>query len=249
MPDEGILRALAEAWSRDGGRGKRLLDLSCGAGTTARMLAAYGAFVVATDYGPAGCSGDSIRYVGGVDLNDPLPFKSACFDGINLTEVIEHIEHQAQLIREMSRVVREEGVVVISTPNVLNVLSRLRFLFTGFLRGRVRPAHYSRGPGVAPNIYLLHFYELYYLLFHYGFEIEELRSTKVKFAPVFFTLFLYPFMWLFSLEAVIHAEKDPVQRKYNWQILKYFFSRPLLFSDNIVVKARKKRLHENRFSP
>ena len=100
---------------------------------------------------------------------------------------------------------------------------------------------------MAPNIYLLHFYELYYLLFHYGFEIEELRSTKVKFAPVFFALFLYPFMWLFSLEAVIHAEKDPVQRKYNWQILKYFFSRSLLFSDNIVVKARKKRLHENPF--
>ena len=43
MPDEGILRALAEAWLRDGGRGKRLLDLSCGAGTTARMLAAHGA--------------------------------------------------------------------------------------------------------------------------------------------------------------------------------------------------------------
>lgn len=109
MPDEGILRALAEAWLRDGGRGKRLLDLSCGAGTTARMLAAHGALVVATDYVPAGCSGDNIRYVGGVDLNDPLPFKSACFDGINLTEVIEHIEHQAQLIREMSRVVRGRG--------------------------------------------------------------------------------------------------------------------------------------------
>jgi hypothetical protein len=37
-----------------------------------------------------------------------------------------------------------------------------------------------------------------------------------------------------------------VQRKYNWQILKYFFSRPLLFSDNIVVKARKRTLHDIR---
>src|SRR5882724_10451494 len=239
MPDDGILRALAEAWSRDGSRGKRLLDLSCGAGTTARMLASYGAFVVATDYGPTGCSGDNIRYVGGVDLNDPLPFKNACFDGINLTEVIEHIEHQAQLIREMSRVVKEEGVVVISTPNVLNVLSRLRFLFTGFLRGRVRPAHYSRGPGVAPNIYLLHFYELYYLLFHYGFEVTALRKTRVKIAARFFTFLFWPLMWAFSFVAVIRAEKDPVQRRYNWQILKYFFDPALLLSDNIVVKAKK----------
>src|ERR671924_2126867 len=247
MPNDSILRAVKAAWSRDGGRGKRLLDLSCGEGATAHMLSDGGAFVVATEIGRIVGLGEGILCVAGGDLNDPLPFKSACFDGINLTEVIEHIEHQAQLIREMSRVVKEHGVVVISTPNVLNVLSRLRFLFTGFLRGRARPVHYSRTPKVAPNIYLLHFYELYYLLFHYGFEIEEVHSTRVKLAPVFFTAFLYPFMWLFSLEAVIRAEKDPVQKKYNWRILKYFFSPPLLFSDNIVVKARK-TLTENHLA-
>jgi len=191
----------------------------------------------------------TVHRVGGVDLNEYLPFKSATFDGVNLIEVIEHIEHQAQLVREIARVIKGGGVVVISTPNILNVLSRLRFLFTGFLRGRVRPAHYTRRPGQAPNIYLIHFYELYYLLFHYGFEVVELRKTKVKFAPVFFSLFLYPFMWVFSLEAVIRAEKDPVQRRYNWQVLRYLFDPALLFSDNIVVKARKKKIHEDRSSP
>ena len=79
MPDEGILRALAEAWLRDGGRGKRLLDLSCGAGTTARMLAAHGAFVVATDYAPAGYSGDNIRYVGGCRLKRPVAVQKRLF--------------------------------------------------------------------------------------------------------------------------------------------------------------------------
>ena len=213
------------------------------------MLTEKGFRTVATEYSFPPFLGNHILRVGGVDLNDPLPFRSSSFDGVNLTEVIEHIEHQAQLIREIARVLKEGGVVVISTPNVLNVLSRLRFLFTGFVRGRVRPVHYTRRPGQAPNIYLIHFYELYYLLFHYGFEIEELRKTRVKFAPVFFTPFLYPLMWLFSLEAVIHAEKDPVQRRANWQILKYLFSPQLLFSDNIVVKARKKANDENRSGP
>lgn len=46
-------------------------------------------------------------------------------------------------------------------------------------------------------------------------------------------------MRLFSLIAVIHAEKDPIQRRYNWQILSYLFRPALLLSDNIVVKARK----------
>jgi hypothetical protein len=118
-------------------------------------------------------------------------------------------------------------------------MSRVRFLFTGFLRGRVRPAHYSSKPGQAPNIYLLHFYELYYLLFHYGFEVAGLSKTRVKFAARLFMMMLWPFMWLFSFITVIRAEKDPVQRRYNWQILSYLFHPALLLSDNIVVKARK----------
>jgi hypothetical protein len=118
-------------------------------------------------------------------------------------------------------------------------MSRVRFLFTGFLRGRVRPAHYLRKPGQAPNIYLLHFYELYYLLFHYGFEVAGLSKTRVKFATRLFVLLFWPFMWIFSFITVIRAEKDPVQRRYNWQILSYLFQPALLLSDNIVVKARK----------
>lgn len=249
MPNRFILRSVAATWSLERGPARTVLDLSCGGGETSRMLGSLGFEVVTTDYRSPPPLGDSIRRVGGVDLNEFLPFKAGSFDGVNLSEVIEHIEHQARLIREISRVLKKGGVVVISTPNVLNVLSRLRFLFTGFLRGRVRPAHYTRRPGQAPNIYLIHFYELYYLLFHYGFEIVELRKTRAKFAPIFFAPFLWPFMWLFSLEAVIHAEKDPVQRSYNWQILKYLFSHALLFSDNIVVKARKKRIDENRIGP
>jgi len=249
MPNPFILRSVAKAWSTEVGRVKRILELSCGGGQTTRILAEQGFTVVATEYSVPPYLGDQALYVGGVDLNEHLPFKSATFDAVNLIEVIEHIEHQAQLIREIARVLKEGGVVVISTPNVLNVLSRLRFLFTGFVRGRVRPVHYTHGPGQAPNIYLIHFYELYYLLFHYGFEIEEVKKTRVKFGPVFFALLFYPFLWIFSLEAVIRSERDPVQRRINWRVLKYFFSPALLFSDNFLVKAKKKTGHEDRPRP
>jgi SAM-dependent methyltransferase len=141
---------------------------------------------------------------------------------VDLIEVIEHIEHQAQLIREIGRVLTPEGALLISTPNTLNVFSRVRFLFTGFLKARVRPAHYTRKPGQAPNIYLLHFYELYYLLFHHGFRIVGLYQTRIKIASIIFATLFYPFMWLFSLITIIHAEKDSKQRRYNWQILNLY---------------------------
>ena len=124
-------------------------------------------------------------------------------------------------------------------------MSRVRFLFTGLLRGRVWPAHFTSVPGQAPNIYLLHFYELYYLLFQYGIEIVEIRKTQVKFPARFFTGILWPFMWFFSFITVIPAEKDPRQRRYYWEILSYLLDPALLLSDNIVVKARKLGADEN----
>jgi len=245
MANNGILTAVAAAWSAQAAAGKMLLDLSSGDGDTSEMLARQGYRVVATDYGLQRPM-NGVTRVAGVDLNSCLPFQSASFDAVDLIEVIEHIENQPQLIREIARVLKPNGLVLISTPNVLNVMSRVRFLFTGFLRGRVRPAHYTSKPGQAPNIYLLHFYELYYLLFHYDFEIIELRKTQVKFAARFFTGLFWPFMWFFSLITVIRAEKDPRQRRYNWQILSYLFDPALLLSDNIVVKARKLSAGENR---
>ncbi|OGQ78041.1 MAG: hypothetical protein A3F90_15015 [Deltaproteobacteria bacterium RIFCSPLOWO2_12_FULL_60_19] len=238
MATRYILRALQAVW-KSPAASKRALDLSCGKGGTARLLRQKGYAVVATDYRVPPALGDGISRVAGVNLNDSLPFKNETFDAVNLIEVIEHIENQPQLIREIARVLKADGEVVISTPNVLNIVSRLRFLFTGFVRGRVRPVHYTRGPGEAPNIYLISFYELYYLLFHSGFEIRQLERTRIKPGQIVFLLFLSPWMWLLSLEAVIHAEKDPVQRRLNWQVLKYLFSWPLLLSDNIVVKAKK----------
>src|SRR5215475_10495446 len=245
MPNTAIFDSVSAAWSAERAAGKKILDLSSGSGDTSRMLANLGYQVVATDYGPPPPM-NGVARVAGVDLNAFLPFQSASFDAVDLVEVIEHIENQAQLIREIARVLKPDGVVLISTPNVLNVMSRVRFLFTGFLRGRVRPAHYTSKPGQAPNIYLLHFYELYYLLFHYGFEILELRKTRVKFAARLFAYLLWPFMWVFSLITVIRAEKDPLQRRYNWRILSYLFDSALLLSDNIVVKAKKLKAGEDR---
>jgi SAM-dependent methyltransferase len=240
VPNPWILEAVTSSWSAEAVARKRVLDLSCGGGQTAELLARLGFEVVATDYLPPPPMTGEILRVAGVDLNCLLPFRPSSFDGVDLVEVIEHIENQPQLIREIHRVLKPGGMVVISTPNILNVMSRLRFLFTGFLRGRVRPAHYSSKPGVAPNIYLLHFYELYYLLFHYDFEIVQLGKTRVKFGSRLFGWLCRPWMRLLTWVAVIRPVKDPIQRRHNRQILSYLFHPAVLLSDNLVVKARKK---------
>ncbi len=68
-----------------------------------------------------------------VNLNENrLPYPDASFDLVTCTEVIEHLEQYRGLLREAFRILKPGGVFVLTTPNILNLKSRLRFLGFGF---------------------------------------------------------------------------------------------------------------------
>jgi ubiquinone/menaquinone biosynthesis C-methylase UbiE len=55
-----------------------------------------------------------------VDLEaGKLPFRDDCFDLINFTNVLEHLQHRREILREIKRVKRTEGIVVLSVPNAM----------------------------------------------------------------------------------------------------------------------------------
>jgi SAM-dependent methyltransferase len=68
-----------------------------------------------------------------VDLNnEKLPYEDNTFDLVTCTEVLEHMEDFRHVVREIGRVCKTGGNVLISTPNVLNLRSRFYFLLRGF---------------------------------------------------------------------------------------------------------------------
>jgi ubiquinone/menaquinone biosynthesis C-methylase UbiE len=69
-----------------------------------------------------------------IDLNKikELPYQDNSFDIITATEVIEHLEDFRKILREMYRVLKPDGICILSTPNILNLNSRLRNLWFGF---------------------------------------------------------------------------------------------------------------------
>lgn len=56
---------------------------------------------------------------------DNLPFASETFHVVSLNYVAEHLEHPQRAFREMARVLRPGGVLIVVTPNALGYFARL----------------------------------------------------------------------------------------------------------------------------
>src|SRR5262249_17456118 len=53
------------------------------------------------------------------------------FDGVVMLEIIEHVVAAENLLREVARVVKPDGFVILSTPNFAYWLNRLRIVLGG----------------------------------------------------------------------------------------------------------------------
>ena len=60
-------------------------------------------------------AGASVRFVEGTA--EALPFAEDCFDGVLLNEVLEHVRDERRALREIRRVLRPGGYLVIMSPN------------------------------------------------------------------------------------------------------------------------------------
>lgn len=107
-----------------------VLDVAAGAGYTSARLADLGHRVRAIDIHPEQFVPREIPFVK-ADLNHRLPFDDATFDGVLALEIIEHLEAPRAFVRELARVAKPGGTVVISTPNITSLRSKLRFLWNG----------------------------------------------------------------------------------------------------------------------
>lgn len=64
-----------------------------------------------------------------------LPFDRECFNLVCATEVIEHVFSDKCMLREIWRVLKLDGVLVLSTPNAWN-FDRFSYLAFNLLKGR-----------------------------------------------------------------------------------------------------------------
>lgn len=118
----------------------KILDIGCGKGLLIDRLKRSGFNRV---YGCDWLNYEELPFeYKKINLNEIDSLKEAygdkSFDVIIASDVIEHLENSAAILREFRRIVKTDGHIFITIPNCANIKERLLFLTIGN-SGRYRP--------------------------------------------------------------------------------------------------------------
>ena len=214
----------------------RLVDIPCGAGAFIARL---------QDSGYSDISGIDIRNIIQVphdgfkvgDMTQALPLENASVDVVICIDGIEHINCQADFVREVCRVLPAGGEFIISTPNISSLRSRWKWFATGHHHKCNSPLD-ENNPNPSHHVGMISLPELRYMLHTNGFRLNTVTTNQMKFANLVYAIFL-PFTYLATSWTYYRAGRKQGTAKLNQAIKKSMLSRQVLFGETLIVKAVK----------
>lgn len=175
-----------------------------------------------------------------------LPFKDSAFDLVTCTEVIEHLEHYRYTLREMYRILRPGGALVLTTPNILNLKSRVRYLIFGFYN-LFGPLHFreSNLHSTGGHINPVSLFFLAHSLVDAGFQEIQVSIDKKQGTSRAWLLFLYFPIKLFSKLTMLNEKrKYKTVDEFNEPFVRQMNSLDVLLGRTIIVGCKKPKHSE-----
>lgn len=166
------------------------------------------------------------------DVYDRLPFKDESFDYIFCLEGLEHFVNPFSFVDELGRVLRTGGWLYISTPNIMSVDGRLRFMLTGYYP-RFKPLMHDReslrAEGAQGHIAPIYFWQLKYFFEESSLQVERIDTNTILFPDNIAK------KWLHKLVAAVIRYTIRNRNFPNEGTL----SDAMLFGDCIIIEALK----------
>lgn len=128
---------------------RKLLDVGCGDGILIhfiknRVSEVYGIDNLSPDLQKAKKRGLITKLVN-LD-KEKLPFNNNTFDVVTCLDVIEHVKDPSIMLKEIYRVLKKNGVIILSTPNIRFSDHLFALIFKGiFPKTSISEAEYDGG--------------------------------------------------------------------------------------------------------
>jgi len=121
-------------------KGMQILDFGCGQGAFSQRLVDAGMNVDACDIDTDQIKANVRRKItldlNKKDLKNSIPDK---YDLVIAMEIIEHVENPWKYLADCMELLKDGGLIVLSTPNIASFPSRLRFFMRGTLIAFEKP--------------------------------------------------------------------------------------------------------------
>jgi SAM-dependent methyltransferase len=233
------LKSIIEDYTSEG---SIILDIPCGKGALAQQIMkspkkyrVYGGDILNL------CNVENINF-NIVDMNQPLPYSSNFFDAVICGDGIAHLTRPFDFVKECNRILKPTGLLLISTPNLSSLRSRLRYFLTGFHNKRKTPLN-EEVSDPEHIINALDFPDIRYLLYSNGFSIESIYTNRYKIANLAYAVFL-PLILFFTLFSFVKELCQRNRTRHDFylykEVFKNMFRMEVLFGETLILKLTKK---------
>jgi SAM-dependent methyltransferase len=232
---------------RDKLKGKTIYDLSAGSGYVAHLFEKAGAevrlfdlFLDQNKFAKASCQK--------INLQEKFPITDSIVDVAICGETIEHFPNQYFFFSEASRIIKPNGILILTTPNS----SSLRSRFSQFL---MESEHYSTpapnelnaftkwegsGDGYFSKLFISGVLRLRTLAAINGLAIKEIHSSKRSSTSMWLLIF-YPVIYFFASKNLKKELKhDPKNSAVYKEIFKINTSLNILLGKHLILEFVRK---------
>lgn len=110
---------------------QKILDLGCGTGDFIKLLKNKKSIIEGIEISKkvAAIGKKNGHKITVADLHKTFPYKKNNFDTVTAGEIIEHIYDTDFFLEEIKRILKPQGCLILSTPNIATLGRRLMLLF------------------------------------------------------------------------------------------------------------------------
>jgi SAM-dependent methyltransferase len=239
--------------NKDKLKDKIVIDIPAGVGEASETLQSVGAKVHPFDLFPNFFKIEGLECKK-ANLLGKIPVDDSYADFVLCQEGIEHCSDQLKVLREFNQILKQNGTLIITTPNYSNLQSKISYLFSeSEYFNKLMPPNeadsiWMSDQSVLNEVYFGHVFligiqKLRFLAKIAGFEIKKIHFVKARNTSLFLLPIFYPFILLVSLITYLKRIKKDAGVLKNGKSMVYKeklnINPKLLIDHHLFVEFRK----------